>query len=555
MARRRKRTKTEILGDVLSGAASTYIPLWKFQQQQKLAQQTLAQQRALQQAQMGYYDAQTRELDAKSQFFERIWNRAQERAGTGYTSECPPPPPGTPQSLVDAWGCDWTASESQYPRFGDISVFAQEGASPFPSAGVQRRESPPQAAIEGVRQEFPTVIPSPPSLTRTLPVQGPSPSAPSPVIGQTGASPPFPMVTRTPSGGLEGGVEAPLTPPMFSTGVEQKVFSDKPWTVAETEEDSADPRLLARIQFALNQPPSEPVQDFPPDLPYRIAFGFAGLNPTATMGAPWSSPQGRRAVEDAIASGKFNRAPREQAVNEYIGNVQPTTVNFMDLSTGKNLVAVMSQPALMRAARDQVARLNPETNQWEVTSPGGLAAHGAMVFPAPAPAGAQGKIAEYSTALSLLGDLRPDIEDLIKRAEGQLRLDEGQVGPGMGRLSTFRQYLPGPLGLDDPLWNRYTAKSAMLKNSVIKAITGAQMGEAEATRLMEQIPLPTDPLGVLLAKYDATVSNLQAASMAQRMMIPLEEVYIRRIMTRPRDPLGAGAAAGQQDAWLNEEGR
>lgn len=555
MARRRKRTKTEILGDVLSGAASTYIPLWKFQQQQKLAQQTLAQQRALQQAQMGYYGAQTRELDAKSQFLEWIWNRAQERTGTGYSPPCIPPPPGTPKSLVDAWGCDWTASESQYPRFGDISIFAQEGASPFPSAGVQRRESPPQAAIEGVRQEFPTVIPSPPSLTRTLPVQGPSPSAPSPVIGQTGASPPFPMVTRTPSGGLEGGVEAPLTPPMFSTGVEKKVFSDKPWTVAETEEDSADPRLLARIQFALNQPPSEPVQDLPPDYLDRVAEQFVGLNPTATRGAPWSGPQGRRMVEDAIASGKFNRAPREQAVNEYIGNVQPTTVNFMDLSTGKNLVAVMSQAALMRAARDQVARLNPETNQWEVTSPGGLHAHGAMVFPAPAPAGAQGKIAEYSTALSLLGDLRPDIEDLMQRAEGQLRLDEGQVGPAAGRLSTFRQYLPGPLGLDDPLWNRYTAKSAMLKNSVIKAITGAQMGEAEATRLMEQIPLPTDPLGVLLAKYDATVSNLQAASMAQRMMIPLEEVYIRRIMTRPRDPLGAGAAAGQQDAFLDEQGR
>lgn len=91
--------------------------------------------------------------------------------------------------------------------------------------------------------------------------------------------------------------------------------------------------------------------------------------------------------------------------------------------------------------------------------------------------------------------------------------DEGAssgVGPYTGRANTFRQIVPG---MDtNAQFNDFAAASNAFKNSVIKAITGAQMSEKEATRIQGQIPLVTDKSEVWKAKAAQTRKNLQDLS-------------------------------------------
>ena len=54
----------------------------------------------------------------------------------------------------------------------------------------------------------------------------------------------------------------------------------------------------------------------------------------------------------------------------------------------------------------------------------------------------------------------------------------------------------------------FQASTSAFKNSVIKAITGAQMSEPEARRIMQQIPMETDKPEGWQAKYESTKRNL-----------------------------------------------
>ena len=78
------------------------------------------------------------------------------------------------------------------------------------------------------------------------------------------------------------------------------------------------------------------------------------------------------------------------------------------------------------------------------------------------------------------------------------------VGVAQGRLNQLRAASPESLGAvigDIPEgYAEFAAAVAMNRNQTITAITGAQMGEAEATRLREQIPDITNRSDVFLSR-------------------------------------------------------
>jgi hypothetical protein len=132
-------------------------------------------------------------------------------------------------------------------------------------------------------------------------------------------------------------------------------------------------------------------------------------------------------------------------------------------------------------------------------------ASGASGAPQPKPMGpvAQAKVADIDTSLHTLGKL----ETMAPKMSAFL-------GPIAGRAASQAQGFPGiPTSPD---FAAFTAETAALKNATIKAITGAGLGEAEAQRIMQQIPDVTDKPEVWAAKAKATRDN--ATFMRKRTM-------------------------------------
>lgn len=95
--------------------------------------------------------------------------------------------------------------------------------------------------------------------------------------------------------------------------------------------------------------------------------------------------------------------------------------------------------------------------------------------------------------------------DILTNLRKQFRSD--YVGPASGRVNLLMQKIPGLS--TDPDFARFGADTSTLRNAVVKAITGAQMSEPEAKRIMGQIPVETDKPEVWQAKADATEVNIR----------------------------------------------
>jgi hypothetical protein len=79
------------------------------------------------------------------------------------------------------------------------------------------------------------------------------------------------------------------------------------------------------------------------------------------------------------------------------------------------------------------------------------------------------------------------------------------VGPIRGRVGSVLQLFGK--GSDQEL--EFRAASAAFENQIVKQITGAQMSEVEATRILRQVPRPNDPPRVWQAKWRQSVQNVQ----------------------------------------------
>ncbi len=99
-------------------------------------------------------------------------------------------------------------------------------------------------------------------------------------------------------------------------------------------------------------------------------------------------------------------------------------------------------------------------------------------------------------------DSRASIDSLLNLK--QLYSDK-YVGPVVGRISGTA----GLVGATSLQQENFMAANRAFQNAVIKQITGAQLSESEAKRIMKQIPLITDPPTRYQAKWTQTMKNVQ----------------------------------------------
>ena len=105
--------------------------------------------------------------------------------------------------------------------------------------------------------------------------------------------------------------------------------------------------------------------------------------------------------------------------------------------------------------------------------------------------------------------------DALERLKTMYDVVGSKGGPLEGRLRSAGQQVgivdqPVPMpGGGMVSFSDFKAATSAFRNSVIKAITGAQMSEPEARRIMQQIPSENDAPQVWMAKYEQTRKNMQ----------------------------------------------
>jgi hypothetical protein len=112
--------------------------------------------------------------------------------------------------------------------------------------------------------------------------------------------------------------------------------------------------------------------------------------------------------------------------------------------------------------------------------------------------------------------------------------DESYVGPIKGRVAPGK----GLFGFTEEKQEEFMAATSAFKNSIIKQITGAQMSEPEAKRIMKQIPDITDPPARWKAKHKQSLKNIKM--MEKRKLQILKQSGIRVPEETKEDPLGLG---------------
>lgn len=95
--------------------------------------------------------------------------------------------------------------------------------------------------------------------------------------------------------------------------------------------------------------------------------------------------------------------------------------------------------------------------------------------------------------------------DALNNLKNLFDSTQTQVGPVAGRVAPFA----GLAGLTTDEQEAFMAATSAFKNAVIKQITGAQMSEVEAKRIMKQIPDITDPPARWKAKWQQSKRNLE----------------------------------------------
>lgn len=97
----------------------------------------------------------------------------------------------------------------------------------------------------------------------------------------------------------------------------------------------------------------------------------------------------------------------------------------------------------------------------------------------------------------------------LDKIEAQYSKPEVQenVGPGAGRMARAREILPF-VEPNSPDYAAFAADLSTLNNDVIKAVTGAQMSDPEAKRIMSQVPSKYDKKPDFIAKARATRENM-----------------------------------------------
>ena len=110
--------------------------------------------------------------------------------------------------------------------------------------------------------------------------------------------------------------------------------------------------------------------------------------------------------------------------------------------------------------------------------------------------------------------------------------DKAFVGPLAGRVGKVKDIF----GMNVQKQSEFYAATAAFKNQVIKEITGAQMSEVEARRIMKQVPDVDDPPTVWAAKWSQSKKNLEI--LQRRRLEVLKQSNLKVPQSEKPDPLG-----------------
>jgi hypothetical protein len=201
-----------------------------------------------------------------------------------------------------------------------------------------------------------------------------------------------------------------------------------------------------------------------------------------------------KAALDALQAdpSSFTMTPAQKADDALAASGQQITVRGQDMSaaTARSGQAITMRGQDMSAATARegqaVTRRGQDMTDARAAKTG---AEGAKLS-----AAAVEKVAGADTALGSAAK----IAELLPSFEGSL-------GPVYGRVQQAKQ----GTALADSGYAEFAAEVATLKNAVVKATTGAAMSEAEAVRILEQVPDLTQQPAVFKARLATTKRNIQ----------------------------------------------
>lgn len=156
------------------------------------------------------------------------------------------------------------------------------------------------------------------------------------------------------------------------------------------------------------------------------------------------------------------------------------------------------------------------------------------------------KIVKEASTIVNVGQKPASASERTAIASGRASIDSLQnlnrlfnknyVGPIVGRVSQAKDVF----GLNPQDQSEFMAATTAFKNAIIKEITGAQMSEAEAQRIMKQVPDITDAPTVWKAKWNQSIKNLR--HLQNRRLEILEQSGLTvpgtSIIDKQNDPAG-----------------
>lgn len=185
---------------------------------------------------------------------------------------------------------------------------------------------------------------------------------------------------------------------------------------------------------------------------------------------------------------------------------RPGTSEFEEIAEGPTPPATQTQLRAKEIQRLQAIPLNKRTAAQSESLKRLLEGQSAVTikFPSPASPSERTEIAKTNASLDALNN----IKDLFDNARTR-------TGPIVGRLDPV-------LGL----FNRTTeeqenflAATSAFRNKIIEEITGAQMSEVEASRILKQVPQETDPPVRWRAKWQQSKKNLEFLQKRRREVL------------------------------------
>ena len=199
---------------------------------------------------------------------------------------------------------------------------------------------------------------------------------------------------------------------------------------------------------------------------------------------------------------------RKMGLEEMVGQAQVQKLGQPKEKTGADL--------LNRFKLGELQKMTPEQRMKFFLKP-----QVGITMGKPASPGERTKIAETRASIDALNNLKT----LYDRLESDTGWFAGKTKPTLGVFD-----------LTSKEWEDFMAATSAFRNAIIKEITGAQMSEIEADRILKQVPQEIDPPKRWLSKWEQSKKNLE--SLQKRRLEILKQSGLKAPGGVKEDPLG-----------------